>query len=94
MLEFDKGCADAVVIQASWDASRVREKLQRDIDAHASSVCSAKLSELNVNYEQQLSASLTGPVKTLLETGGKDTWASIRKLLNRETEVVISEFST
>ncbi|KAL6282852.1 hypothetical protein ACE6H2_013781 [Prunus campanulata] len=94
MLEFDKGCADAVVIQASWDASRVREKLQRDIDAHASSVCSAKLSELNVNYEQQLSASLTGPVKTLLETGGKDTWASIRKLLNRETEVAISEFST
>ncbi|XP_034212674.1 uncharacterized protein LOC117625177 [Prunus dulcis] len=94
MLEFDKGCADASVIQANWDASRVREKLQRDIDAHASSVCSAKLSELNVNYEQQLSASLTGPVKTLLETGGKDTWASIRKLLNRETEVAISEFST
>ncbi|ONI11433.1 hypothetical protein PRUPE_4G106600 [Prunus persica] len=94
MLEFDKGCADAAVIQANWDASRVREKLQRDIDAHASSVCSAKLSELNVNYEQQLSASLTGPVKTLLESGGKDTWASIRKLLNRETEVAISEFST
>ncbi|XP_034212675.1 protein ROOT HAIR DEFECTIVE 3 homolog 2-like [Prunus dulcis] len=94
MLEFDKGCADASVIQANWDASRVREKLQRDIDAHASSVCSAKLSELNVNYEQQLSASLTGPVKTLLETGGKDTWASIRKLLNRETVVAISEFST
>ncbi|ONI11432.1 hypothetical protein PRUPE_4G106500 [Prunus persica] len=94
MLEFDKGCADAAVIQANWDASRVREKLQRDMDAHASSVCSAKLSELNVNYEQQLSASLIGPVKTLLETGGKDTWASIRKLLNRETEVAISEFST
>ncbi|KAI5332206.1 hypothetical protein L3X38_022335 [Prunus dulcis] len=94
MLEFDKGCADAAVIQANWDASRVREKLQRDIDAHASSVRSAKLSELNVNYEQQLSASLTGPVKTLLETGGKDTWASIRKLLNCETEVAISEFST
>ncbi|XP_016648192.1 PREDICTED: protein ROOT HAIR DEFECTIVE 3 homolog 2-like [Prunus mume] len=94
-LEFDKGCADAAVIQANWDASRVREKLQRDIDAHASSVCSAKLSELNVNYEvKQLSASLTGPVKTLLETGGKDSWASIRKLLNRETEVAISEFST
>ncbi|BFG28356.1 hypothetical protein CerSpe_146300 [Prunus speciosa] len=94
MLEFDKGCADAAIQQANWDGSRVLEKLQRDIDAHASSVCSAKLSELNVNYERQLAASLTGPVEALLETGGKDTWGSIRKLLNRETEVAISKFST
>ncbi|CAL8149064.1 unnamed protein product [Prunus armeniaca] len=95
MLEFDKGCADAAIQQANWDASRVvREKLQRDIDAHASSVYSAKLLELNVNYEKQLSASLIGPVEALLESGEKDTWASIRKLLNRETEVVVSEFSS
>ncbi|XP_034210773.1 protein ROOT HAIR DEFECTIVE 3 homolog 2-like [Prunus dulcis] len=95
MLEFDKGCADAAIQQANWDASRViREKLQRDIDAHASSVCSAKLSELNVNYEKQLSSSLTGPVEALLESGEKDTWASIRKLLNRETEVAVSKFSS
>ncbi|XP_008225727.1 PREDICTED: protein ROOT HAIR DEFECTIVE 3 homolog 2-like [Prunus mume] len=93
MLEFDKGCADAAIQQADWDASRVREKLKRDIDAHASSVRSAKLSELNINYEKQLSASLTGPVEALLETGGKDTWTSIRKLLNRETEVAVSKFS-
>ncbi|BFG28357.1 hypothetical protein CerSpe_146310 [Prunus speciosa] len=95
MLEFDKGCADAAIQQANWDASRViREKLRRDIDAHASSVYSAKLSELNVNYEKQLSASLTGPVEALLESGEKDTWASIRKLLNRETEVAVSKFSS
>ncbi|XP_021819622.1 protein ROOT HAIR DEFECTIVE 3 homolog 2-like isoform X2 [Prunus avium] len=95
MLEFDKGCADAAIQQANWDASRViREKLRRDIDAHASSVCSAKLSELNVNYEKQLSASLTGPVEALLESGEKDTWASIRKLLNHETEVAVSKFSS
>ncbi|ONI11430.1 hypothetical protein PRUPE_4G106400 [Prunus persica] len=93
MLEFDKGCADAAIQQADWDASRVREKLKRDIDAHASSVRSAKLSELNINYEKQLSASLSGPVEALLETGGKDTWTSIRKLLNRETEVAVSKFS-
>ncbi|CAL9016167.1 unnamed protein product [Prunus brigantina] len=93
MLEFDKGCADAAIQQADWDASRVREKLKRDIDAHVSSVRSAKLSELNINYEKQLSASLTGPVEALLETGGKDTWTSIRKLLNRETEVAVSKFS-
>ncbi|BFG28353.1 hypothetical protein CerSpe_146270 [Prunus speciosa] len=93
MLEFDKGCADAAIQLADWDASRVREKLKRDIDAHASSIRSAKLSELNINYEKQLSASLTGPVEALLETGGKDTWTSTRKLLNHETEVAVSEFS-
>ncbi|XP_008225781.1 PREDICTED: protein ROOT HAIR DEFECTIVE 3 homolog 2-like [Prunus mume] len=93
MLEFDEGCADAAIHQANWDSSRVRKKLQRDIDAYVSSVCSAKLSKLNGNYEEQLSASLTGPVEALLETGGKDTWASIRKLLNLETEFTISKFS-
>ncbi|TQD98674.1 hypothetical protein C1H46_015731 [Malus baccata] len=94
MLEFEKGCADAAIQQANWDASKVWEKLRRDIDAHASSVCSAKLAELNSNYEKKLSSSLSGPVEALLETGAKDTWASIRRLLNRETEVAVSEFST
>ncbi|BBH01316.1 Root hair defective 3 GTP-binding protein [Prunus dulcis] len=93
MLEFDKGCADTAIQQADWDGSRVREKLKRDIDAHASSIRSAKLSELKINYEKQLSASLTGPVEALLETGGKDTWTSMRKLLNHETEVAVLEFS-
>ncbi|CAN6545844.1 unnamed protein product [Malus baccata var. baccata] len=94
MLEFEKGCADAAIQQANWDASKAREKLRRDIDAHASSVRSAKLAELNANYEKRLSSSLSGPVEALLETGAKDTWALIRKLLNRETEVAVSEFST
>ncbi|ONI11568.1 hypothetical protein PRUPE_4G113800 [Prunus persica] len=93
MLEFDKGCADTAIQQADWDGSRVREKLKRDIDAHASSVRSAKLSKLKINYEKQLSASLTGPVEALLETGGKDTWTSMRKLLNHDTEVAVLEFS-
>ncbi|XP_070677381.1 protein ROOT HAIR DEFECTIVE 3 homolog 2-like isoform X1 [Malus domestica] len=94
MLEFEKGCADAAIQQANWDASKAQEKLRRDIDAHASSVRSAKLAELNSNYEKKLSSSLSGPVEALLETGAKDTWALIRKLLNRETEVAVSEFST
>ncbi|KAM1917397.1 hypothetical protein ACFX13_037004 [Malus domestica] len=94
MLEFEKGCADSVIQQANWDASKVREKLRRDIDVHASSVHSAKLAELNSNYEKKISSSLSGPVEALLETGAKDTWASIRKLLNRETDVAVSEFST
>ncbi|TQD91261.1 hypothetical protein C1H46_023187 [Malus baccata] len=93
-LEFEKGCADAAIQQANWVASKAREKLRRDIDAHASSVRSAKLAELNSNYEKKLSSSLSGPVEALLETGAKDTWALIRKLLNRETEVAVSKFST
>ncbi|TQE03460.1 hypothetical protein C1H46_010940 [Malus baccata] len=68
MLEFEKGCADAAIQQTNWDASKVREKLRRDIDAHASSVRSAKLAELNSNYEKKLSSSLSGPVEALLET--------------------------
>lgn len=45
-------------------------------------------------FQKKLSSSLSGPVEALLETGAKDTWASIRKLFNRETEVAVSEFST
>lgn len=43
--------ADAAIRQANWDASKIREKLKRDIDAHASSVQSEKLSKLVANYE-------------------------------------------
>ncbi|KAL5577679.1 hypothetical protein UlMin_019378 [Ulmus minor] len=92
--DFDQGCADAAIRWANWDASKIREKLKRDIEAHASSVQSAKLSELIANYEKQLSASLAEPVESLFEAGEKDTWASIRKLLKRETEVAASEFSS
>ncbi|GLU14082.1 hypothetical protein SLE2022_306730 [Rubroshorea leprosula] len=94
MLEFDLGCADAAIKQANWDASKVREKLRRDIDGLVSSLCSAKLSELVGNYEKQLSQALMKPVETLLEAGGKDTWSSIRKLLEHETQTAASEFST
>ncbi|XP_024022751.1 protein ROOT HAIR DEFECTIVE 3 homolog 2 isoform X2 [Morus notabilis] len=94
MLEFDQGCADAAIQQANWDASKAREKLKRDIDAHVLSVRSAKLSELIGNYEKKLSAALSEPVESLFETGGKDTWTSIRKLLKHETEVAASEFSS
>lgn len=33
-------------------------------------------------------------MESLLESGGKDTWASIRRLLKRVTNVVVSEFSS
>ncbi|XP_052885877.1 protein ROOT HAIR DEFECTIVE 3 homolog 2-like [Gossypium arboreum] len=93
MLEFDQGCADAAIKQANWDASKVKEKLHRDINAHALSVQDAKLSELMVSYEKQLGQSLSEPVESLFDNAGRDTWASIRKLLTRETEIALSEFS-
>ncbi|KAL4308943.1 hypothetical protein GQ457_01G040940 [Hibiscus cannabinus] len=93
MLEFDQGCADAAIGRANWDASKIKEKLRRDIDAHTSSVRDAKLSELMVSYEKQLSKSLSEPVESLFDAAGRDTWASIRKLLTRETEIAVSEFS-
>ncbi|KAL4386024.1 hypothetical protein GQ457_09G004330 [Hibiscus cannabinus] len=94
MLEFDQGCADAAIRQAKWDASKVREKLRRDIDAHISSVRNAKLSELVARYEEKLRRSLSEPVESLFDSAGRDTWASIRRLLTCETENAVSEFST
>lgn len=50
--EFDKGCSDAAIRHANWDASKFRDKLIRDIEAHVSSVRNDKLSELKAIYEQ------------------------------------------
>ncbi|KAE8734346.1 Protein ROOT HAIR DEFECTIVE 3-like protein 2 [Hibiscus syriacus] len=93
MLEFDQGCADAAIRQANWDTSKVKEKLRRDIDGHTLSVRDTKLSELMVSCEKQLSKSLSEPVDSLFDAAGRDTWASIRKLLTRQTEIAVSEFS-
>uniref|UniRef100_A0A0C9RKN9 Protein ROOT HAIR DEFECTIVE 3 homolog n=1 Tax=Wollemia nobilis TaxID=56998 RepID=A0A0C9RKN9_9CONI len=94
LTEFDKRCADATVSQATWDSSKTREKLRRDIDAHASSVRAEKLTEITTNFEKRLSEALAEPVASLLDAASKDTWPSIRKLLNRETEAAISDFSS
>lgn len=44
--------------------------------------------------QKKVEQALTGPVESLFEFGGKDTWPSIRELLKRETEAAISGFST
>ncbi|PNX86352.1 protein root hair defective 3, partial [Trifolium pratense] len=51
LLEFDKGSDDASVRQAKWGASKVRDKLRRDIDSHALAVRNAKLLEITTNFE-------------------------------------------
>ncbi|KAH7666188.1 RHD3/Sey1 protein [Dioscorea alata] len=95
MLEFDQGCTDVAIKQADWDTSKVREKLRRDIEAHATSVRTAKLEELKAEYERQLTGALAEPVESLFDAAGagQDTWASIRKLYKRETENALLGFS-
>ncbi|RDX65384.1 Protein ROOT HAIR DEFECTIVE 3-like 1, partial [Mucuna pruriens] len=94
MSQFDEGCADVVIEIANWDTSKVREKLRRDIDAHVAAVRASKISELVSSYEEKLKEALFGPVETLLDGANKETWPSIRKLLNRETQSAVSGFSS
>ncbi|GAB2293387.1 Cell wall protein rhd3 [Dionaea muscipula] len=91
---FDEGCADAVIQQAKWDTSKVREKLVQDIEIHIASVRGIKLSELTARYEAKLNDALLGPVDALLDSASDDTWPAIRKLLRRETQGAVSGLSS
>ncbi|XP_022891341.1 protein ROOT HAIR DEFECTIVE 3-like [Olea europaea var. sylvestris] len=93
MSQFDERSADAEIDQANWDCSRVRDKLQRDIDAHVAAVSSAKLSELLTTYETKLNKAISGPVEALFEGANNDTWLAIRKLIQREIETAVAGFS-
>ncbi|CAN4086940.1 unnamed protein product [Withania somnifera] len=90
---FDEECTDAIIDQAKWDSSRVRDKLRRDVDAHIAEVRSAKLAEVTTLYETKLNEALAGPIEALLDGAGDDTWPAIRKLLQRETETAVSGFA-
>ncbi|MCD7465819.1 Cell wall protein rhd3 [Datura stramonium] len=93
MSHFDEECTDAIIEQANWDSSRVKDKLRRDIDAHIAEVRSAKLAEVTTLYETKLNEALAGPVEALLDGAGDDTWPAIRKLLQRETDTAVSGFA-
>ncbi|KAK2983810.1 hypothetical protein RJ640_008486 [Escallonia rubra] len=93
MKVFDEGSTDAIVKQANWESSKVRDKLRRDMDAHVAAIRTAKLSELTTSYEAKLNEALSGPVEALLDGAGDDTWPAIRKLLRRETESAVSALS-
>ncbi|KAI9109573.1 hypothetical protein K1719_019627 [Acacia pycnantha] len=92
--QFGKDCADVVIEQADWDASKPREKLHRDIDAYVASVRAAKLSEITSSCQEKLKDDLSGPIEELLDGANSDTWPAIRNLLKRETESAVSSFST
>ncbi|GKD54280.1 root hair defective 3-like protein, partial [Tanacetum coccineum] len=48
---FDEQCKDATIRQADWDSDKAKVKFSRDIDSHITEVQSAKLSELNAQFE-------------------------------------------
>ncbi|XAR67631.1 hypothetical protein NMG60_11002472 [Bertholletia excelsa] len=93
MAQFDEGCGDASVQQADWDSSKMREKLQRDMDAHVTAVCDTKLSELSSLYEKKLNGALLGPVDALFDGANDDTWPAIKRLLRRETKLAVAGLS-
>ncbi|XP_051135155.1 protein ROOT HAIR DEFECTIVE 3 homolog 1-like isoform X2 [Andrographis paniculata] len=92
MSQFDEESAATEIEQASWDSSKVREKLRRDIDAHVAAAREAKLSELTTMYEKKLNDAISAPVEALLDEASEDTWPSIKKLLQRETEKAVTGF--
>ncbi|KAJ0971357.1 hypothetical protein J5N97_019316 [Dioscorea zingiberensis] len=92
MSKFDEGSEDAAIEQAKWDSSKIRDKLQRDVDSHIASVRAAKLSELTAQFEGHLSKALAEPVEALLDAARDDTWPAIKKLLQKETNSATSEF--
>ncbi|XP_023000317.1 protein ROOT HAIR DEFECTIVE 3 homolog 1-like isoform X1 [Cucurbita maxima] len=93
MAVFDGECAGAIIEQADWDTSKIRDKLRRDIDAHIATIRADKLSELSAQLEEKLKEALAGPVEALLDGANNETWPAIRKLLQRETESAISGLS-
>ncbi|XP_051181061.1 protein ROOT HAIR DEFECTIVE 3 homolog 2 isoform X1 [Lolium perenne] len=92
LVEFDVGWRDAVVKHVDWDGTSIRNKLQQHVEVHTESVRSAKLDELKATYEKKLLDALSGPVQSILETGNRNSWASIRRLYRRETENAILRF--
>ncbi|KAI5336832.1 hypothetical protein L3X38_016101 [Prunus dulcis] len=86
MAQFDEGCADAVIKQANWDTSKVRDKLRRDIEAHVASVHADKIKD---HCEAKLRELLSGPVEALLKQANNMTWPTIRRRL-REAESAFS----
>ncbi|CAM8957342.1 unnamed protein product [Rhodiola kirilowii] len=89
MDQFNERCKDTVIELANWDTSKVRDKLQRDIEAHVATVRATKLDELATLYETKLNEALSGPIEALLDEAGEGTWPAIRRLLKRETELAV-----
>ncbi|KAM0853069.1 hypothetical protein ACQ4PT_051332 [Festuca glaucescens] len=80
------------ILNADWDYSKMLEKVRRDIEEHAFSICERKLSELTSRAKEKLRKALVEPVESLFDAASQTTWESIRNLYKRETEVILPEF--
>ncbi|GJS55929.1 root hair defective 3-like protein isoform X1 [Tanacetum coccineum] len=94
MTLFDEQYQDAVIEQGNWDSSKERDAFSSDLDSYIIEVLNTKLSELTALNKSKLEKALYGPVEALLKRGTDETWSKIRTHLHRETEVVVSEFSS
>ncbi|CAN6462875.1 unnamed protein product [Victoria cruziana] len=94
LLEFDNGCTDTAIRQASWDPSRFRLKLHRDIDTYVASIRTAKVSEITAHHERKLAETLDELIDSLFDAANEETWASIRNLLQRVTESALRDLSS
>ncbi|KAM0848969.1 hypothetical protein ACQ4PT_054032 [Festuca glaucescens] len=80
------------ILNADWDYSKMLEKVRRDIEEHAFSICERKLSELTSRAKEKLRKALVEPVESLFDAASQTTWESIRNLYKRETEAILPEF--
>lgn len=58
------------------------------------SVCHIEHDILCKYLQKKLNDALSGPIEALLDNAGDDTWPSIKKLLQRESEKAVAGFST
>eukprot|EP00897_Mesotaenium_endlicherianum_P003445 jgi/Mesen1/3128/ME000184S02189 len=84
---FDAAAEESKVEGAGWDATKTREKLRRDIDAHVAAVRAQKLKAVATDAEKYLVEAVADPAASLLDAAAPHTWASLRELLARETAV-------
>ncbi|VAI47151.1 unnamed protein product [Triticum turgidum subsp. durum] len=76
--------SSSVEFEAGWRDAVVK---------HADWDATNSRNKLQQSMEKKLLDALSGPVQSILETGERDSWASIRRLYRRETEHIILTFS-
>jgi len=92
IVDFDACCADAQIMEADWDTSKLKEKLRRDIDAYSRSMRAEKILQLTKTFEKKLDVAIGDPAASLLDAASPDTWPAVTKLLEHEVAVATSGF--
>ncbi|KAG0557068.1 hypothetical protein KC19_11G100400 [Ceratodon purpureus] len=93
LADFERGCADADVAHSGWDSTKAKEKLSRDVAAHAQTKRTEKLNQLVAKFENDLEASIGEPTASLLDAAAPDTWSAISQLMEQEVDDATSRLS-